>query len=127
MGNPGGRAGAVPVAERDVAACDDDARTFRVERQVEDVHRRVPHELGDEPVRRAVEDLLGRCVLLDGPPEQADPVRHREGLDLVVRHVDRGRAEPLLEALDLRAHVTRSFASRLDSGSSMAGTRPVRG
>ena len=105
VGDPGGRAGAVPVAERDVAACDDDARALRVERHVEDVHRRVPHELGDEPVRRAVEHLLRRCVLLDATVvEQADPVRHRERLDLVVRHVDRGRAEPLLEALDLRAH-----------------------
>ena len=37
--------------------------------------------------------------------QDGDAVPHRHRLDLVVRHVDRRHAEPLLQRLDLAAHV----------------------
>ena len=49
-------------------------------------------------------ELLGRAGLLQAPVvHDRDPVAHRHRLDLVVGDVDGGRADLLLEALDLAA------------------------
>ena len=71
-----------------------------------EIHRRRAHEAGDEHVGGPVVDglrlveLLDRALVHDG---DAGGERHR--LDLVVGDVDRGLADPLMELLDLGAHV----------------------
>ena len=71
-----------------------------------EIHRRRAHEAGDEHVGRAVVDhlrlveLLDRALVHDG---DARGERHR--LDLVVGDVDRGLADPLVQLLDLGAHL----------------------
>ncbi len=50
--------------------------------------------------RQRVADLLDHAVA-----HHDDLVGHRHRLDLVVRHVDRGRLEPLVQFLDLGAHL----------------------
>ena len=61
--------------------------------------------------------LLDQAVAHDD-----DPVGHRHRLDLVVGDVDGGGAELVMQPLDLDAHGLRSWASRLDSGSSNRNT-----
>ena len=71
-----------------------------------EIHRRRAHEAGDEHVGRALVDLarlgelLHAALMHDG---DARGERHR--LDLVVGDVDRGLAEPLVQLLDLGAHL----------------------
>ena len=67
-----------------------------------DVHRRRADEAGDERVgRRVVERARAVDLLQNAVQEHGDPVAHRHGLDLVVRDVDGGDAEPLLQRGDL--------------------------
>ena len=61
---------------------------------------------GDEPVGRAVVELERRADLLDPAVlHDHDPVAERHRLDLVVRDVDGRRLEPLVQALELDAHL----------------------
>ena len=63
-------------------------------------------EGGDERRRRPAVQLLRRADLLEAPAaHHRDPVRDRQRLLLVVRHVDRGDAERLLQLADLAAHL----------------------
>ena len=51
-------------------------------------------------------DLLGSPNLLQHAlVHDRDPITHRHGFDLIVGHVDRGRAEPPLELENLRARL----------------------
>jgi hypothetical protein len=69
-----------------------------------DVHRRRADEAGDEDVGRTVVEGARRVGLLQQPVlEDGDAVAHGHGLDLVVRDVDGGDAEPALQGGDLRA------------------------
>ena len=100
-----GGARLVAIVERDGRAGHHHRPPFRIERHIQDVHRRVTHETCHEAVRGTVEDLLGRGVLLDDPvADQADPIGHRQRLGLVVGHIEGGGPEALLQAPDLAAH-----------------------
>src|SRR5690606_29016740 len=60
----------------------------------------------DEEVRRAVIEVERLADLLDDAVAHHDDlVGHSHGLDLVVRDVDGGRLEALVDLLDLRAHL----------------------
>ena len=92
---PGGKRHLEP-GERDRA---------RVELRLDEVHRRRPDERGDEEVRRTAVQGLRRVDLLDpAVAHDRDALAERHRLDLVVRHVDRRRPEPGVEARELRAH-----------------------
>ena len=70
------------------------------------VHRRRAGEAGHELRGRAVVDGLRRVELhLVAALQHADAVGQGHGLGLVVRHVDDGGAEALVQALDLGAHL----------------------
>ena len=70
------------------------------------VHRRRAHEAGDEHVGRPVVDLARLGELLQQPlVHDGDARGERHRLDLVVRDVDGGLAEPLVQLLDLGAHL----------------------
>ena len=70
------------------------------------VHRRRAHEAGDEHVRRALVDLARLGVLLQQAlMHDGDARGERHRLHLVVRDVDGGLVEPLVEFLDLRPHL----------------------
>ena len=77
---------------------------------IRQVHRRRADESGHEQCRRPVVEVVGRVVLhaLAGR-QDADAVRHRQRLDLVVGDVDDGRTQPLMQALDLAAHLSPSL------------------
>ena len=75
---------------------------FFLDAGVDEVHRRAADETRDELVdgiavdRQGVGNLLCDAVLHDD-----DAATHRHRLDLVVRHVDDGRLEPLVQLADL--------------------------
>ena len=74
--------------------------------RLREVHARRAHEPGHEGVGRPVVDLVGRAQLLQHAAlhhRDAGGERHR--LDLVVRDVDDGRLQALVQLLDLGAHV----------------------
>ena len=63
-------------------------------------------EAGDEQVRRALVEFQRRAVLLDTARiEHDDLVGHRHRLDLVMRDVDRGGPELLLQLGDFKPHL----------------------
>jgi len=84
------------LADEDVALVTD----------VEEVHRGLADEAGDEDVGRFVVTLHRRADLLEtAAVEDGDAVGHRHRLRLVVRDVDGRRVQVLLELLELRAHL----------------------
>ena len=87
---------------------------------IEEIHRRIPHESGDEQ-RLGTVVQIGRRIerLEDTSGHHCDPIGHGHCLDLVMGHVDRRDPHIGLETFDLPPHiVSRSQASRFDSGSS---------
>ena len=88
---------------------DHGTRRFQADRAVvddavEQVHFRRADELGGAHVGRAIVDLLRRSELDDLPLDHdGDPIGHGHGFGLIVRHIDRGGAEPLLQLDDFRA------------------------
>ena len=72
----------------------------------EEIHPRRTDELCDEPVLRRVVQVHWRAHLLDAPGvEDDDPVRERHRLHLVVRHIDHGRPDLLVQTCNLEAHL----------------------
>ena len=72
--------------------------------RLEEVH--VADEVRHEGGRRPVVDLPRLAKLLDAAVRHdGDPVGHREGLALVVRHVDEGDPDLLLDPLQLDLHL----------------------
>ena len=70
------------------------------------VHGRRTDEAGDEEVGRTVVQLERRADLLDRSVVQHhDAVGHGHGFHLVVGHIDGGGLQPLMQFLDLRAHL----------------------
>ena len=66
----------------------------------------LPHKLGHERVGRMGEDLLGRADLLDLPlAHDHNPIRHSQGLRLIVGHVEDGASHLPVQAADLPAHL----------------------
>ena len=75
----------------------------RVEAQK--VHRRAPDKPRDVHCTRAIVDLLRARDLVDhAVVHHRDPVGHRHRLDLVVSHVHRGGADPVVQRAQLHAH-----------------------
>jgi len=79
---------------------DGDASTVEVH------HVQRADEVCDELGGRLLVHLARRAELLDAAAvHDGDPVAHREGLVLVVRHVHEGRPELVLDALELELHL----------------------
>ena len=69
------------------------------------VHRRRTDEVRNEHRRRPVVDLARRAELLDHAlVHDGDRVGHGHGFELVVRHVDGGGAETVVQRAQLAAH-----------------------
>src|SRR5690606_31317749 len=89
------------------------------------VHRRRADKGRDEGVRRRLVDLPGRADLLDATVIQyGDPMPHAHRLDLIVRHIDRRRADLALEHLDLIAR--RGAHLRVQVGQGLVEQEDVR-
>ena len=68
------------------------------------IHRRRPEKGRDERIGRLIVDLARRPELADPALlHDRDPIAHPHRLDLIVRHVEGGRADPALELLQLVA------------------------
>ena len=77
-----------------------------VDRPLQEVHRRRADESCDEQRRRPIIEVERRPDLLnDAVAHDDDAIGHRHRLDLVVRHVDRRCLQPLVQLLDLGAHL----------------------
>ena len=104
-----GRDAELVAVERQTALAGDEGGPVAglLEPAFDEIHPRRADEAGDEPVGRAVVDVERAAELLDALVlHHRDPVGERHRLDLVVGDVDhRGRAEPLVQALDLVAQL----------------------
>ena len=66
----------------------------------------MPKKPATNCVAGSIVDLERSAELLDPPlAHDDDAVGHRHRLGLVVRHVDEGRLQPLVQPLELGAHV----------------------
>jgi hypothetical protein len=84
------------------------------------VHRRRADERRDESVRGSGVHLLGGPDLLEHAcAHHGDPITHRHRLDLVVRHVDRGRLEAVWSLRISRESGGAEPRREFESGSSM--------
>jgi hypothetical protein len=91
------------VAQGDPAGAE--ARLAALHLRLDEVHRGRADERRDEQVRRVREQRLRRVALLQhAAAHDRDAVAERHRLDLVVRHVDRRDAEPLVQPAQLRPH-----------------------
>jgi hypothetical protein len=73
---------------------------------LDEIHGGRSDERRHEDVRRRVIELVRGVDLLDPPvPEHRHPLAERHRLDLVVRDVDRGHAEPRVQRGELGTHV----------------------
>ena len=116
---------------RDTGALDRDfARALgqsALERQ--EVHRRRADEVGDEHRGRPVIDFLRRAELLDDAMvHDGDLVGHRHGFHLVMRDIDGGGADAVVQLAQLVAPSDRGTRRRAcraarPSGSTSAGAR----
>ena len=101
-----------------------DAAVAADEFTFEDVHRGAADEDGDEEVRRVGVDALRRVNLLrDAVAHDDDAMPHRKRFELIVSNVESGHyifQRSRRHSLMISPRIsTRSFASRLESGSSM--------
>ena len=72
---------------------------------MQEIHRRRADEIGDEHAGRPVVDLLRRADLLDPARiHDRDAVGHRHRLVLIVRDVNRGRRDAIMQFAQLTAH-----------------------
>ena len=84
---------------------------------LEEVHARRADEAGDEEAVRIVVERERRADLLDPPgPQHDDLVGQGHGLDLVVGHVDHGRAQALVQLGDLQAHLDPQLGVEVRQG-----------
>ena len=83
----------------------------------EEVHRRRADEAGHEEVLRVVVELARRVELLQDPgAHDGHAVAEGHGLGLVVGHVDRRRAQAVLEARDGGAHLDAELRVEVRQG-----------
>jgi len=92
-------------------------------RRVQQIHRRRSDEPGDEGVDGCVIERARHVNLLKHTVfDYGDPVAHRHGLDLIVRHVHVVTPRRLCSSAIWVRVETRNFASRFESGSSIKNT-----
>ena len=90
---------------------------------LQEVHRRRADEARDEQIVRPVVELERRADLLDqAVVHDHDLVGHGHGLDLVVGDVDRRGLQPLVQLLDLGAHLRRAAWRRGSTAARRTGT-----
>src|SRR6478609_6361217 len=76
----------------------------------QEVHRRRADEICNEERRRPVIDVArARDLLDDAVVHYGDHVGHCHGLELVVRNVDRGRSEPVMQCAQFMDHRLAHF------------------
>src|SRR5215831_11532260 len=81
-------------------------RAARAVIESEEVHRRAADETSREQSCRPLIEVGGPAILLDAAaPHQDDAVGHAHGFGLVMRHIDHGNPEPLLQRPDLAAQL----------------------
>ena len=86
------------------------AQQRAVDRCLQKIHRWRADELRDECVRRTLVHLPRRADLLNlSVAQDGDAMSHRHRLDLIVRHIDAGRRELLLQFRDLGARLHAQF------------------
>ena len=110
LGNGNSARPALPIAvDHDVLRPDADRGRTELSGDVllrYEIHFGRADEARDENVGRAFVKFERRAELLDMPGiEHHDLVGHGHGLDLVMRDIDRGGAERLLQACDLEPHL----------------------
>ena len=72
----------------------------------QEIHRRRADKAGDKAVDWPVIEIERAPLLLDNAvAHDHDPVGHGHGLDLVMRHIDRSGAEPVMQRADFLAHL----------------------
>ena len=77
---------------------------------LQQIHGRRADEAGDENIGRTVEEFQRRADLLDAAGlHNDDLVGHRHCLDLIVGDVDGRGLQPLMQFLDLSAHLDAQF------------------
>ena len=93
------------VAERNGQRLSGESRRPIRDLSFDEVHGRRTDEARDEQVDGALVELLRRAALLEHAIAQHGyALAERHGLHLVVRHVDRRHAEPLVQLRELGAH-----------------------
>ncbi|VTN09847.1 Inner membrane transport protein ydhC [Raoultella terrigena] len=91
------------------------------------VHRRRADKAGHKGVAGAIVNLQRRPLLDDKPlAHHHDLIGQGHGLNLIVGNVNHGGLKALVQRLDLRRSSMRSWASRLESGSSNRKTCGLR-
>ncbi|ELY39605.1 phenol hydroxylase [Natronorubrum tibetense GA33] len=99
------------------------ARPFDID--IDEVHRRRADEAADESVDRVLVDVRRRTGLLEDTVVEDDhPIAHRHRLLLIVRDVDGGDPEFVLNALDLRAHLRPE--ARVEVGKRLVEEEEIR-
>ncbi len=80
--------------------------TMFLQRAVQKIHWRLADEAGNPFVDRMIVDFLWRAELLQhAVVHDGDAVRHRQCLELIMGHIDHGRAQLALHDLELAPHV----------------------
>src|SRR5208282_790773 len=83
----------------------------------EQIHLGRAEKRRHESVLGARVELYRRAGLLDYPvPKDDDRVRHRHGLDLVMRHIDHRRTEPSMERRNLTPHLHAKLGVEIGQG-----------
>ena len=83
----------------------------------EQIHGRRADEFGDEEIGRMIIDIERRADLLDDAVAQDDDaIGHGHGFDLVMRDIDGRRLQPLMQFLDLGAHLHAQFGVEIGQG-----------
>ena len=81
------------------------------------VHTWIADEAGDKEVYGVVIDVSGCAELLDfACLKDSNPIRHRHGFNLIVRHIERGCAEVALPPTDFGAHFGAEFRIKVGDG-----------
>ena len=87
----------------------------------------VAHEAGDERVARLLVELARRAFLRDHRlVHHDDAVGHRHRFRLVVRDVDDGERQPLLQIADFLAHLAAQAARRDSTAARRTAALPAR-
>ena len=81
------------------------------------IHRRTTNKASHKQIYRiAVEGHGGIHLLNDPVLHDHNPVAHGHGLNLVVRYVNHGGLQPLVQAADFNAHLHPQFGIQVGQG-----------
>ena len=93
------------TANVDIAKIDRPIARSQARLEVQEVHRRRADEVGDEHAGRPIVDFLRRADLLDpARVHDRDAIGHRHRLVLIVRDIDGGRRDAIMQIAQLAAH-----------------------